>query len=109
MNTNKRVTATPRSDSWKQIKPRIVANEKTQASYAGKATPKAKITKLVSIIDLLRRGQGATLAELMAATSWQAHSVRGALAGAVRQRGFTVASGKSDGTRVYRIVGEPAR
>jgi hypothetical protein len=64
--------------------------------------------KLGAVIALLRRDQGASLDDLMQATGWQAHSVRGAIAGAIKvKRGLTVLSEKTDAGRVYRIV-EPA-
>jgi hypothetical protein len=44
----------------------------------------------------------------MSATGWQKHSVRGALAGAVRKRGYVVESAVSDGSRRYRIAGAVA-
>ena len=37
----------------------------------------------------------------MAATGWQQHSVRGAIAGALKKRGLIITSDKSDGTRRY--------
>ena len=105
-NTNRRKTASPRSQSRNAPEFRTVAPNIKQVSHACSAILTSKTTKLASIIDLLRRGQGATLPELMAATSWQTHSVRGALAGAVRKRGFTVESTKTNGVRSYRIVRE---
>ena len=65
-------------------------------------TPKAP-TKLDAIIDLLARDQGANINELCAATGWQSHSVRGALAGAVKRKGHKVVSTKSADGRVYRL------
>ena len=42
----------------------------------------------------------------MSATGWQAHSVRGAISGAIKKRlGLKVTSEKSDGVRTYRIAG----
>jgi hypothetical protein len=42
---------------------------------------------------------------MMAATGWQAHSVRGAIAGAIKKKlKLDVASEKAEGGRVYRIV-----
>jgi hypothetical protein len=65
-------------------------------------TPKGKLGLLVS---LLSRDGGATLDDMMEVTGWQAHSVRGALAGAVKKRlKLTVTSEKPDKVRIYRIV-----
>ena len=68
-------------------------------SPAGKTGP----SKLAQIVDLLSRAEGASLAELVAATGWQAHSVRGALAGALKRKGHDVSSRKIDGVRRWRI------
>jgi hypothetical protein len=58
-----------------------------------------------AVVALLSRPQGATLAALIAATGWQAHSVRGFLAGVVRKKlGLTLDSEKPDGERVYRLI-----
>lgn len=58
------------------------------------------------LLALLRRSAGATLVELMAATGWQKHSVRGFIAGTVKKKlGLFVESTKIDGNRSYRIVG----
>jgi len=66
-----------------------------------------KPTKLDTLEKLLRRNQGASLAELMRATGWQAHSVRGALAGALKKRGLTITSTKEKDVRRYRIGERP--
>ena len=50
------------------------------------ATP----SKLEQIVALLSRPEGASLAELVAATGWQAHSVRGALAGSLKRKGHAI-------------------
>ena len=61
--------------------------------------------KLTSMIAMLRRTKGASIAELCAATGWQAHSVRGALSGAIKKKqGLTITSEKSDGVRIYRVT-----
>jgi hypothetical protein len=60
--------------------------------------------KLGLLVGLLRRPGGATLPDIMVATGWQAHSVRGAIAGAVKKKlGLDVVSAKVEGIRVYRI------
>lgn len=88
-------------DPVKANSPKAKAAEITTSD--GLAKP-ARTTKLMLIIGLLRRSKGATLAELTSATGWQAHSVRGALAGALRHRGFAIESTKTDGVRRYRIT-----
>jgi hypothetical protein len=64
-------------------------------------------TKLDLLISRLRRPDGATIDELMKATGWQAHSVRGAMAGTLKKKGHAVTSTKSDGVRRYKLA-EPA-
>lgn len=80
-------------------------------------TPDAAITKKPVIdapkqskqqimIDLLKREEGATLHQLVAATGWQKHSVHGAMAGVLKKKlGLVIESGKNrDGERTYKIA-----
>jgi len=61
-------------------------------------------TKTDRIIDLLRQPSGATLQDIMAASDWQAHSVRGFISGQLRNRmGLRVKSIERNGGRVYAI------
>ena len=74
------------------------------------ATPSAGArpdTKLAKVIGLLRRSKGASIEEMMKATGWQAHSVRGVISGALKKKlGLTVSSEKTEaGERRYRIDG----
>ena len=64
-------------------------------------------TKLAVLVGLLDRKEGSTIGDMQEATGWQAHSVRGAISGALKKKlGFDVASQQEDGRgRVYRIVG----
>jgi hypothetical protein len=67
-----------------------------------------RLTKLDLLTQRLSAAQGATLAELCEATGWQVHSVRGAIAGALKRKGLTVVSDKGEaGPRHYRIVAQP--
>jgi len=63
-------------------------------------------TKLAAIIDAMRHPGGATIAQMMAGTGWQAHTVRGAISGMVKKRlGYEVITEKgADGQRAYRIA-----
>ena len=62
-------------------------------------------SKAATVLDLLRRPDGTTLAELLKATGWQAHSVRGFLSGTVRKKlGLSINSTKTDGGgRAYSV------
>lgn len=70
-------------------------------SNANKTKPKSKIELLIA---RLSRPSGATLEELMKTTGWQAHSVRGAMAGTLRKKGMVVTSEKIDSVRRYRVT-----
>ena len=63
-------------------------------------------TKLAALVIALRRPQGATSLQLMLATGWQPHSVRGAISGMLRKKlGLNVALAHNDsGERVYRMI-----
>jgi hypothetical protein len=62
-------------------------------------------SKTATVLALLQRAKGATLAEIMEATSWQAHSVRGFISGTLgKKMGLTVSSAKGeDGQRRYNL------
>jgi hypothetical protein len=63
-------------------------------------------TKQSLLVDLLQRKEGASLAEAVKATGWQAHSVRGTISGALKKTlGLTVVANQVEGRgRVYRIA-----
>ena len=86
------------------------AKKKTsRAKKAPKPAPKAKgsreASKTATVLELLKRKGGVTAKELMTATGWQAHSVRGFISGTVgKKMGLTVESTKgADGERTYSI------
>lgn len=64
-----------------------------------------RVTKQERVLTLLGRTEGASVEEIMQATEWQQHSVRGFLAGTVKKKlGFPLTSSKGkDGVRRYRI------
>lgn len=63
-------------------------------------------SKQASIIEMLKRPEGATIAQIVQLTGWQAHTVRGTFAGAFKKKlGLTIVSEKAKGEeRVYRIA-----
>ena len=72
---------------------------------AGKATAPRAESKGAKILDMIARAKGATLAEIMKATDWQAHSVRGFISTAGKKHNVKIESSKNeDGDRVYRIA-----
>ncbi len=64
------------------------------------ATPASKIGM---VTDLLRRKDGATLAELVAETGWLPHTTRAALTG-LRKKGHEIGKVSRDGVTVYSIA-----
>ena len=95
----------PRGDPHDRIRrpaDRREAEARSSARTSAAARTKAP-TKLEQIVILLSRTAGASLADLVAATGWQAHSVRGALAGSLKRKGHAIVSEKVDGEHRYRI------
>lgn len=63
-------------------------------------------TKQATVIGMLKRPEGATIAQIVEATGWQAHTVRGTFAGAFKKKlGLEITSTKEEGAeRVYRVA-----
>src|SRR5450755_4138166 len=93
-----------------------VKSKVSRKATAIKNAPKAKqdalpeiaasgrASKPAQVVAMLRRKNGATLAEIMETMGWQKHTVRGFMAGAMKKAGHTVESFKPDGgVRTYRI------
>jgi len=70
-----------------------------------------RVTKHDRVLELLSQRNGVTIPEMMEATGWQQHSVRGFLAGTVKKKlGFTLTSSKSEGElRRYKIDAKRGR
>lgn len=84
---------------------------KTKSKAVAPAVPAPPVppsrpgSKAAAVIALLKAKRGATIPEMMKATGWQSHSVRGFIAGSLRKRhGLEVISEKRDGEeRRYRL------
>jgi hypothetical protein len=63
-------------------------------------------SKQALVIEMLKRPEGATIAQICEATGWQAHTVRGTFSGAIKKKlGLTIVSDKPQGgERIYRIA-----
>jgi hypothetical protein len=103
---------------WKAIQALTPAPAPEAAPAAPKKAKAAKTTtakdaapaardgsKKAIVLDMLKRPDGVTLKDIMDATEWQAHSVRGFISGSLgKKMGLTVESFKRpDGVRAYRI------
>jgi hypothetical protein len=70
----------------------------------GAGAPRAE-SKGAKILEMIGRAKGASLAEIMKATAWQAHSVRGYVSLAAKKHKLKIESAKrEDGARVYSIT-----
>lgn len=92
------------------IEPVVVKTVVAIRDHAAKApSPKPSTqraeTKQAQIIAMLQRHEGATIAEIVAATAWQAHSARGVISGVLKKKlGLVISTAKEDGRgSVYRI------
>jgi Protein of unknown function (DUF3489) len=81
------------------------AKKATHAKGASKRTTKADGSKAAKVLDLLKRPGGASAKELMKATGWQPHSLRGFMSGTIgKKMGLTVISIKGEeGVRSYSV------
>jgi hypothetical protein len=88
-------------------KPRPAAGKPAKTKKAAAKTPRAprKDSKQAQLIAMLRRAKGASIDEIVEALEWQPHTVRGAIAGALKKKlGLHVTSEKDDKRgRIYRI------
>jgi len=87
-----------------------VAPKKAKATKAartkeGTSVPR-EFSKKAIVLEMLRRKEGATLAEIGKATNWQNHSIRGFISGAITKKmGLKVESTKQEGgERHYKVV-----
>ena len=104
--------APAKAKSGKRTTPAKKGTKGAKAAKPAKATKPAKKesgarqgSKTEKVLDLLTRSKGATLKELLKATGWQPHSVRGFLSGTVgKKMGLTVTSIRDeDGERSYSV------
>lgn len=75
------------------------------AARAERPKTAGRTTKVDILVALLSRAEGATIGQMMEATGWQSHSVRGFLAGTLKKKpGITLSSVRTDVGRTYHVV-----
>jgi hypothetical protein len=96
---------TAKRGETKESAPKPAAKRRKRDGRAKAASAPRAESKGAKVLDLIGRAKGATLAELMKATGWQAHSVRGFLSTASKKHGLKIESAKNEsGERVYTIA-----
>ena len=81
-----------------------MTKSKTKRATVDKAPVAApRPTKLDLVLAELGKEHGASIADLVDRTGWQAHSVRGAMAGSLKRKGHSITSSVVDGVRRYRL------
>lgn len=97
--------ALPNAAPVSKFKDRNTAIRRLWAAFQDLSSGPTRETKQAAVITLLRRPHGATLSEIVEATGWQPHSVRGLFSGTLRKKlGLSITSEKADRGRVYRIA-----
>ena len=102
------VSRPPRGKAGKKATPVKKGHKAPKTDRQPKPAASAREgSKTAKVLDLLKRPGGATAKELMKATGWQPHSVRGFLSGTVgKKMGMAVSSTKAeDGERTYSVKG----
>lgn len=87
----------------------VASSETAAADSTPPAAPAASRearpgSKIANVLTLLRRNEGATLAELTEATVWLPHTTRAALTG-LKKKGHVITKAKRDDTTCYHITG----
>ena len=89
----------------KRAKAKAAAKKAAKPARKKEASAPRAESKGAKIIDMIGRAKGATLAEIMKATDWQAHSVRGFISIAAKKHSINIESSKNDaGDRVYKVA-----
>ena len=87
------------------VKTVVAIREHAAKAAASKSPTRREGTKQAMLIALLQRPEGASIAEIVAATGWMGHTARGAISGVLKKKlALPVTSGKVDGRgTVYKL------
>jgi hypothetical protein len=112
----KRAKTGPAKGKKARTTARVTSEPETAGEPSPKPTPRSG-TKQATMIEMLKRPEGATVEQIAAATGWQHHTIRGAISGALKKKlGLTVEAtrtrevgpnktGAKGSSTVYRITG----
>jgi Protein of unknown function (DUF3489) len=101
-NTSAPEVPQPKTNRTKKAKP---AKKPARARKAAGKPNTERANKKAEVIAMMKRAKGATLAEIMAATDWQAHTVRGFVSILGSKGGEKIESSKNAaGERTYKIA-----
>jgi len=96
--------ATKKGKAGKKATPAKSAAKAKKAAKKSESAGPREGSKTAQVVAMLQRKNGATIGEIMSAMSWQRHTVRGFMAGAMKKAGYTVESFKPEGgERTYKI------
>ena len=87
------------------VAPDLLPTPQPDAGLLSSTPAACHVSKLDQLAALLRQDGGASIAELCEALHWQAHSVRGAMAGSLKRKGHVISSQVVSGSRRYHITG----
>jgi hypothetical protein len=102
----KQAKAAPKKQAKEKATSKKAANAPAAKTESKPASEGRDGSKKSIVLGLLRRKDGATLAEIAKATDWQNHSIRGFISGNLTKKmGLTVESTKNAaGERTYRVA-----
>jgi len=104
LDTNAALQGAPDAPKAKGPAKKATASKKAARAKQG-AKEARNGSKKATVLDLMRRSKGVSLAEIMKVTGWQAHSVRGFISILGSRVGEKIESLKNDsGERTYRIA-----
>ena len=104
-NNSKPDAPTPPTKAGRKVGKKAKSTKKAPAAKKPAGRASDRTNKKAEVIAMMKRAKGATLAEIMATTGWQRHTVRGFVSILGSKGGEKIESSKNTvGERTYKIV-----